>query len=187
MEEKDSSQNGLPWHIVEKAIAKEYAWLKKVLDFGPRFKEQDEIASELGIENYQMLRQIGIAIVSGKISARDIITEKASGLWSSQEMLAEIHSERHGGEWHKAMMGVIKKHFEEGYFEVVNEPYLNFGRADLGVYKPDYPNLYVEVGTTSLFKFWRNLSSMPHSVFLFVPTEYGAIEFITKNQDGKAI
>lgn len=52
------------------------------------------------------------------------------------------------------MMGRIKKHFEKEGFDVVNEPYLNFGRADLGVYKPNCPNLYVEAGTTSLFKLW---------------------------------
>lgn len=182
MEEKDYNKDGLPWHVVEKAVVKEQVWLKKVMDFGLRFKEQDDVARELGIENYQMLRWISISIVSGKISAREILTTKANGLWSNQGELKETHSERHGGDWHRSMMSVIKKHFKDDGFEVINEPYLNFGRADLGVYKPDYPNLYVEVGTTSLFKLWRNLSSMPHSIFLFVPTEFGAIEFITKKE-----
>lgn len=80
MEEKDFNKDGLSWHIVEKAIAKEQEWLKKVLDFGPRFKKQDEVASELGIENFQMLRQISIAIISGKISAREIVVGKANVL-----------------------------------------------------------------------------------------------------------
>ena len=186
MEEKDSNQNELPWHMVEKAIAKEHAWLKKVLDFGPRFKDQDKIADELGIEKYQMLRQISIFITSGRIQAREITTAKANSLWTDFDE-EEKHAERHGGEWHMTVMGRVKRHFERGGFEVINEPYLNFGRADLGVYKPNYPNLYVEVGTTSLFKLWRNLSSMPGAIFLFVPTEFGAIELITKNTDDKSI
>ncbi|HEY4508239.1 MAG TPA: hypothetical protein VJJ55_01115 [Candidatus Paceibacterota bacterium] len=187
MEEKDSDQSGLPWHMVEKAIAREHAWLNKVLDFGQRAKEQDEVASQLGIENYQMLRQISIALVGGGISTKEIVTEKANVLWSDKEVLTASSTERHGEEWHRAMMDIIKKHFQLKGFEVINEPYLNFGRADLGIYKPNYQNLYVEVGTTSLFKLWRNLSSMPNSIFLFVPTEYGAIEFVTKDQNGKLI
>ena len=187
MEEKDSDQNGLPWHTVERAIAREHAWLNKVLDFGQRAKEQDEVASQLGIENYQMLRQISIALVGGSTSAKEIVTEKANVLWSDQEVLVASKTERHGEEWHRAMMDIIKKHFQRDGFEVINEPYLNFGRADLGVYKPNYQNLYVEVGTTSLFKLWRNLSSMPGAIFLFVPTEFGAIEFVTKDQYDRRI
>ena len=74
-------------------------------------------------------------------------------------------------------MTIIKSHFIENGFEVVNEPYLNQGRSDLGVYKENYPNLFVEVGTTSLYKSWINLHTMPQSIFLFVPSEYYALEF----------
>jgi len=76
-------------------------------------------------------------------------------------------------------MNVVRKHFEKNGFEVISESFLNFGRADLGVYKEGVPNLYIEIGTTSLFKTWLNLHSMPNSVFLFVPTVYRAIEFKT--------
>lgn len=62
---------------------------------------------------------------------------------------------------------------------MVDEPYLNQGRADLGIYKDGYLNLYVEVGSTSLFKTWMNLHSMPDSIFLFVPSEYYTLEFQT--------
>ena len=184
MEEKDCKK-GLPWHIVEKAIAREFAWLKSVLDLGIRPDHQDEVSLALGIENYQMLRQLSIAIVSGKISAREIKTLKPLGLWVDPGMQVKgpFSPERHGGEWHKRMMWIIKSHFLHRGFEVANEPYLNFGRADFGVYKSTYLNLYVEVGTTSLFKLWRNLSSMPSSIFLFVPTEYGAIELITNPEE----
>jgi len=56
---------------------------------------------------------------------------------------------------------------------------LNFGRADLGVYKDGRKNTYVEVGTTSLYKTWMNMCSMRESVFLFVPSDKYAVEFET--------
>lgn len=77
------------------------------------------------------------------------------------------------------MMNLVRKHFKQDNCEVISEPFLNYGRADLGVYKHGLPNLYVEIGTTSLFKVWWNLHSMPNVVFLFVPSVYGAIEFQT--------
>ncbi len=185
MEEKDYNKNGLPWHIVEKAIASEHAWIKKVLDFGHGFKERETASNEIGIEDFQMLRQLSIDIVKGNIKAKEITSTAPNGLWQDNEQESKTYPERHGGEWHRDMMGRIKEHFINKGFEVVNEPFLNFGRADLGVYKKGYQNLYVEVGTTSLFKLWRNLSSMPDSIFIFVPSELGAIQLITRNVNDK--
>jgi hypothetical protein len=79
-------------------------------------------------------------------------------------------------------MGFVKQHFMNEGFEVVNEPYLSMGRADLGVYKSGYPDIFVEIGTTSLFKTWFNMKTMPNTILLFIPTTSNAIEF--KINDG---
>lgn len=126
-----------------------------------------------------MLRQIGISIVNGKISACEIKSSKVNGLWTENVAGWEldVNEEHHGGEWHRAMMSLVKKHFVERQFKVVNEPALNWGRADLCAYKEGYQDLYVEIGTTSLFKTWFNSQTMRNVIFLFVPSVYSAIEF----------
>jgi len=53
-------------------------------------------------------------------------------------------------------------------FDVVREPTLHQGRADLGVYKKGTPDLFIEVGTTSLR---RNF------IYLIVPNDEKLIEF----------
>ena len=173
-----TNQNELPWHVVEAAILKEKKWLLRVLDFGLRL----ENFSTSPLSADEILRQISISILRGDIHAQELNSMQVNGLWmdGGKNWEREHAGERHGGEWHRAMMAVVKNHFIENGFEVINEPYLNQGRADLGVYKSGYTNLYVEVGTTSLFKIWINLHTMPNSIFLFVPSEYCAIEFQTK-------
>lgn len=174
---------GLPWHIVEKAIKEEQKWLSSALDFGIREdKEEDYIRNLPGLSREEILRQISISIVSGKIKACEFKTSKANQLWADDTdswRFLENNKERHGGEWHRAMMSLVRKHFEQNGFEVVDEPFLAFGRADLGVYKEGAENLYVEIGTTTLFKTWYNLNSMPNSILLFVPSVYNAAEFQT--------
>lgn len=174
--------NGLPWHVVEKAIKAEQRWLTDVLDFNPKFGGEEDDMGIPGVSKDEMLRQTAISIVGGKIRAREYKTPKINGLWTddSHRWKSMAKEERHGGDWHKAMMALVRKHFEQADFEVVREPYLNHGRADLGVCKGGHPNLYVEIGTTTLFKVWYNLKSMPNSIFLFVPTVYSAIEFWTE-------
>lgn len=64
----------------------------------------------------------------------------------------------------------------QGY-DVVREPNIDHGLADLGVYKSGVPNLYIEVGTTSLFKLWLNLSTMSNCVYLIVSSDDKLVEF----------
>lgn len=165
-----------PWHIVENMIQKEKTWVTNTFDFGPFSSKED---SHSGISLDGMLRQICISIVSGKISACEVKSNKVNGLWAENTEGWELgaNEERHGGAWHRAMMSLVKKHFVECQFQVVNEPALSWGRADLCAYKEDYPDLYVEIGTTSLFKTWFNSQTMLNVIFLFVPTVYNAIEF----------
>ncbi len=171
----------LPWHVVEASILKEKTWLLEMFDFSElgRGIQKNHPDSPISID--EMLRQISISIVRGSVVAKELKSEQVNGLWTHDSASWEHaeHEERHGGEWHQVMMAVVKKHFVEGGFEVVNEPNLNYGRADLGVYKEGFPNLFVEVGTTSLFKTWTNLHSMPNTTFLFIPSVHYAIELKT--------
>ena len=171
----------LPWHEVELAIQKEECWLTEVFDFGPYAgKESVPILPNLSPD--KMLRQIATLIVHGTIQAREIKNPIELGLWSSELVQIDEHSsaeERHGGHWHQAMVGVVKQHFINDGFEVINEPFLSHGRADLGVYKTGYQNLFIEIGTTSLYKTWLNIKSMPSTIFLFIPTTTYAVELIT--------
>ncbi len=170
----------LPWHEVEQAILKEERWLQEVFDFGP-YSHKDDTPMPPNLSNDKMLRQIAIAVVNGTIQAKEILAAEENGLWLKPDAsIAQLEtSERHGGHWHQSMMGIVKQHFVDTGFEVINEPYLSLGRADLGVYKDGYPDLFVEIGTTSLFKTWFNTKTMTDSIFLFVPTTAYAIEIKT--------
>lgn len=174
----------LPWHVVERSILREKVWLKNALDFGP-FSNKEEIFAKI-VSSDEMLRQLSIAIISGKVAASEIIAESTNCLWTNDTEKWELgpNEERHGGEWHRAMMSLVRTHFAEKDFNVVSEPILNWGRADLGVYKDGYQNLYVEVGTTSLSKVWVNVLTMPDVIFLFIPTTHKAIEFQTNETAG---
>jgi hypothetical protein len=171
--------NPLPWHEVEYSILKEEAWLQEVFDFGPYSEADQSTPIPPGLSNDKMIRQIAISIVRGVIEAREIQSNKEFSLWSDMQIDMSLdiqNEERHGGYWHQRMMGVVKKHFTNTGFEVVNEPTLSLGRADLGVYKDGYKNLFVEIGTTSLFKTWFNIQTMSETIFLFIPTTTRAIE-----------
>ena len=74
-------------------------------------------------------------------------------------------------------MDVITQYFERDGFEVVPEPFLSKGRADLGVYKDGYIDLFVEIGTTSVYKLWWNLQLLTDCKILLVTDENEAIEF----------
>jgi hypothetical protein len=137
----------LPWHEVEHAILKEERWLTEVFDFGP-YADKNSGPVPPGLSEDKMLRQIAIAIVNGTIIAHVINNPHELGLWSlehSNIYQNDEHNERHGGHWHQSMMDIVKQHFISEGFEVVNEPYLSLGRADLGVYKSGYQDLFIDI------------------------------------------
>ncbi len=173
----------LPWQEVELAIQKEERWLREILDFGP-YTETASIPRLPNLSPDKMLRQIATLIVQGDIQAREIKNPIELGLWSSELVtIDEIDTtnERHGDHWHQSMMSLVKEHFINDGFKVINEPFLSHGRADLGVYKKGYQNLFVEIGTTSLYKTWLNTRSMPSTIFLFIPTTTYAVELATSD------
>lgn len=175
------SKTELPWHIVEKAINDEIFWLKEVIH--TRDKIDLPISSEeisIWATNYYLYRLIAILIVSGIIKAREIKSMPNYDLWDGLTKSVSLPiSARHGQEWHRKMIDIIEHYFKSQEYEVTIEPFLNHGRADLGVFKDRKKNLYVEVGTTSLDKLCLNLSTMKESIFLLVAVEDKIIEFET--------
>ena len=79
-------------------------------------------------------------------------------------------------------MDVVTEYFENQGFEVIPEPFLNEGRADLGIYKDGHMDLFIEIGTTSAYKLWWNLQMLTNSKILLVPNEKRAIEFICRSE-----
>ena len=158
----------LAWHIVEKEIHKEIEWLKKSIDIMGK-AENSPIPSE-----YYLYRLIAILIVSGQIKAREITSDN---LWGglSYAKIEKVH--KHGKAWHRKMMDIIDKYFKDQNYDIVTEPNLHNGRADLGIFKKDKKDLYIEVGTTSIYKLCLNLHFMKDIIILIVPSNNKVIEF----------
>ena len=170
---------GLPWHKVEEAINREIKWLERVI-------EQTVTGKVPGCDDCRYTyRKIALLIVTGKIKAKEFTAREGHDLWDD---LTQKHgvkkSARHGGSWHRRMMDVITEYFKDKGFEVIHEPFLNRGRADLGIYKDGYTDLFVEVGTVSPYKLWWNLQMLTKSKILIVPDEKQAIEFTCRNDQG---
>jgi hypothetical protein len=170
-------ETGLAWHIVEEAINNEVKWLERVI-------EQTVIRKVPGCDDCRYTyRKIALLIVTGKIRAKEFIAREGHDLWDD---LTQKHgmkeSARHGGSWHKKMMDVITEYFENQEFEVIPEPFLSKGRADLGIYKDGHMDLFVEIGTTSAYKLWWNLQMLMNSKILLVPDEKRAIEFTCRDE-----
>ena len=76
------------------------------------------------------------------------------------------------------MMDVITEYFVSDGFEVIAEPFLSQGRADLGIHKNGRMDLFVEIGTMSAHKLWWNLQVLTNCTVALVPDEKRVIEFI---------
>ena len=170
---------GLPWHIVEAQINKEINWLKGTIPTRGKMIADDVYNNQHSkCENCDYYyRKIALLIVQGKIKAREINAKEIKDLWGEITDEAEtLKKEKHGGEWHRSMMGVLEKYFANQGYEVTLEPHLNNGRADLGVFKNGEKNLYIEIDTVSIYKLWVNLQTMKECKFLVVPSENKVIE-----------
>jgi hypothetical protein len=170
-------QKYLPWHIVEKKIQEEIVWLNNSIE---TFSIQEKNSST----NCRkcLIREIAILIVRGKIKATEI--KKIAPLknfWTETKIKKnrqKLPKMRHGKDWHRETMEQIEHHFISRNYIIDREPNLYWGRADLGVSKKNKQNLYIEVGTISLFKLLINLKMMENSIYLIVPSDDKLIEFI---------
>ena len=162
----------LPWHTVEEAINREIKWLERVI-------EQTVIGKVPGCDDCRYTyRKIALLIVTGRITAKELIARVGHDLWDDLTRKHGIKkSARHGGSWHRRMMDVLTEYFTKQGFEVIPEPSLSQGRADLGIYKDGYMDLFIEIGDTSPYKLWWNLQMLTNSKILLVPDERQAIEF----------
>jgi hypothetical protein len=170
-------ETGLPWHIVEEAINRESQWLERVI-------EQASIDKVPGCDECRYtFRKIALLIITGRIKAKEFIAREGHDLWDDLTKKHGIkESARHGGSWHKRMMDVITEYFENQGVEVITEPFLSQGRADLGIYKEGHTHLFIEIGTTSAYKLWWNLQILTSCKILLVPDEKRAIEFTCRNE-----
>ena len=172
-------KTGLPWHIVEEAINREIEWLRKVIvqHITEKVPGCDECP--------YTFRKIALLIVTGKIKVKEFIARDGHDLWDDLTQKHGIKkSARHGGSWHKKMMDVITEYFENQGFEVIPEPFLNKGRADLGIYKDEHMDLFIEVGATSAYKLWWNIQMLTNSKILLVPDEKRVVEFTCRDDKG---
>lgn len=168
-----------PWHSVERQIQEEITWLRNSIE---TFSDEEKYAPIRCLEC--LLRKIAVLIVSGRVNATEITRGRGlQSFWSKENLIT--HQNKilktkvyHGKDWHSKTMERIENHFICQGFEVIREPNLHWGRADLGIYKQGIPNLYIEVGTMSLFKLWINLREMKNFVYLIVPNDIKLIEFI---------
>lgn len=163
----------LSWNTVEKAILKEQEWLRNSL-LKPFHKEGEDFYKSNFCEDC-IFRRMAILIVSGKVGAKDISSKKS--LWGGKRL---ENIKPHGRDWHKKMMNLVATYFRSLGYDVVIEPHINKGRADLGIYKTGEKNLFIEVGSVSLPKLLFNLESMENSIFLIILSLKNAIEFSVK-------
>ncbi|MDO8601226.1 MAG: hypothetical protein Q7R46_00930 [bacterium] len=164
----------LHWNEVEKLILNEIIWLRNNIE---TFHKEEKSAPVTC--NNCLLRKIAILLISGKVTATEISkSSKSKGFWIENNLKNKKLKIYHGSDWHREMMEKIENHFSSQGFDVIREPTLQWGRADLGVYKKGERDLLIEVGTTSLFKFWLNLEKMKNTTYLIVPNDEKIIEFI---------
>lgn len=161
-----NKSKSLPWDEVEKAIYKEIKWLEDTIMESP-FKYEEEFCSRC------IFRRMAVLILSGKIKVKDI--KSSVCLWGEDHSF--VIGKPHGQQWHSEMMKLVASYFQSLKYKIVVESNLNFGRADLGVYKKGKRNLFIEVGTISISKLLSNLESMKGSDLLLVLDSNHAVEF----------
>ena len=165
--------NKTDWNIIEDHIKQETVWLKNNIDTLPEGYRSKDIL--ITCEEC-VLRKLAILIVSGKIKAKKIKFEQLP--W--EDNFDQNENQRHGEEWHRKMMNVTASYFRKNGYQTSLEPIINFGRADVGAFsKSSKSPIYIEVGTTSLYKLLYNLLTMENSIFLIIPVEEYMIEFRT--------
>ena len=167
------------WNIIEFNINKEIKWLKNNISVLPGGYVQNRNFMNFVNCSDCLLRKIAILIVSGKIKAIKFGTAQNKNLWNISDVQNIKIINKHGQEWHRKMMSVVSKYFEDKNYRIELEPNLNYGRADLGACSKQNPkeNFYIEIGTVSLFKLWHNFSTMKNTTFLVIPFEEYFIEF----------
>ncbi len=162
------------WLEAEKIIRDEIIWLRNKIETYMADEKNAPITCK-----ECLLRNIAVLVASGKVTATEIKKDvNLKSFWLENNLGNGKIKVSHGSDWHRETIEKIENHFLFQGFDVVREPNLHQGRADLGIYKNGEQDLYIEVGTTSLFKLWRNLEKMKNIIYLIVPNDINLIEFI---------
>ncbi len=176
---KTHTSNSLTWDQVEKQIIKEAQWLENVID---RYSKKEKDHTGNPVCPNCILRKLALMIIHGDVAAVEINKDpKLQNFWlkSDTKTQRKIY---HGSNWHRKTMEKIEAHFKLLECDVVLEPDLNYGRADLGIYKKGEKDLLIEVGTIQLYKLWFNLNRMAKNViYLIIPNDKKMIEFTKTN------
>ena len=168
----------LNWHIIENVINQEILWLKEKILIMPSAYRKDRLLQDC---DNCLLRKLAILIVSGKIKAYEIRTKNGKDLWVNsviQKNSLCANKSKHGKEWHRKMMDRVSNCFIAQNYKVRLEPILNYGRADLKAYN-HRENIYIEIGTVSLFKLWYNFLTTKNTTFLIIPSKDYILKFVT--------
>lgn len=170
-------QGGFLWHEVEKRIQEEILWLQGVIStFSPKEQHAPDGC------RHCFLRCVATLIVQGLVGAFEIRLSKGeTSFWETDKdsFGSEIH---HGRDWHRFTMSQIENHFLALGRQVVRQPILQQGRADLGVSGFGDMDLFIEIGTISLYKLAINFLTMNNFVYLIAPHEGVLIEFTKKQK-----
>jgi len=156
----------IDWNEAEKTISAEIEFLKNNISPSP-FEQNDPIKCECCL-----LRNIAILIVSGKIKLTKI-NYKNNSVWQTGKFFNSGGLKKHGGNWHNDLILTIEKYFLNNNITVDKEPALYYGRADLGTDN----RLFIEVGTTNLYKLYLNLLYLNNCKIILVPTDNYLLEF----------
>jgi hypothetical protein len=177
--DKKATGTGLPWHTVEEAINREIKWLERAI-------AQTVVGKVPGCDNCRYTyRKIALLIITGRIAAKELIARDGHDLWDDLTQKRGIKkSARHGGVWHRKMMDVVTGYSKKQGFEVITEPFLSQGRADLGIHRDGSMDLFIEIGDTSPYKLWWNLQMFINCRILLVQDEDRAIEFTCRHDQG---
>lgn len=187
MRYQNVESKSLSWDEVENKIEEEVRWLHNSLSLFHNNPHQElkDLSVQYGHCNECILRKIAMLIISGQVKAREFFkSELLSSFWSQRFSDDRGHDNTspviyHGKRWHSEKMEIIEDHFLSQGCDVVLEPNIHWGRADLGIHKKGEKDLIVEVGTTSVLKLFINLKKMKNTIFLIVPDDEKLIEFTT--------
>jgi len=159
----------MEWKNVEKNLSDTINFLKNNILLSP-YHQNNPIKC-----NDCLFRLISILIASGKAKVNKI-KYKHNNIWAhSKTKLNTNNRKLHGAKWHSKMMLLIENYFQYNNYNVQNESNLYYGKSDL--YIPVL-NIYIEVGTISLYKLYNNLLNMRNCKIIIVPSENYLIEFI---------
>jgi len=162
--------NNSNWNSVENFLNKEIVWLKQSISLLPDGYRKNP--PFIQCDNC-LFRKIATLLIGGVIKATDITVNKAL---LNDSLPVKKHF--HGKEWHGKLLAELYNYFKKAGLKVETEPVINYGRADLGFYDEiSKRNVYIEIGTVSLYKVWYNLASMNNIIILLIPSESKIIKF----------